>query len=178
MAVMKKKWIGLALITFLVLFVILAFVPFTKNYVFIQNETDMLEAFIPMKETDFQIKYTHTIHQSDVLESYQVMSDGVIVATELEYEDFNIGMPSNASEGEVFSEQDGKYRITHMKRRIEDFRLFIGDVDADLKFLTSSKEIDLKKTLERGKSYTIKVQRLSFIQQLKGVNLDEQEVAS
>jgi len=178
MAEKKKKRAGLMLIALSSLLLLLAFVPFQKNYVFIQNDTAAIAAYLPLAEASFQIKYTHTIHRSDVLESYQVLKDDSLMATGLEYEHFNIGMPSDAAEGEIFSEQDGKYRITNMARKLPDFRLFIGDVDADLIFLTANKEIDLKKALERGRSYTLKVQRLSFIQQLKGVNLNEQEIAS
>ncbi|MDN7241453.1 DUF1850 domain-containing protein [Planococcus sp. N028] len=178
MAAIKKKWTGSVLAAFLAFFLILAFVPFQKNYVFVRNDTDTITAYLPLKEASFQIKYTHTIHRSDVLEIYKVLKDNSLVATGLVYEDFSIGMPSDAAEGETFSERNGKYHITNMARKMADFRLFIGDVDADLFFLTASDEIDLKKTLERGQSYTVRVQRLSFIQQLKGVNLNEQEIAS
>ena len=40
---------------------------------------------------------------------------------------------------------------------IESFVMLIGDVDADLAFRYLGKELDLKKHLERGKSYTFRV---------------------
>lgn len=150
-----------------------AMIPIERNYVFIDNRTDEISAYIKTTDTDFQIKYIHSIHLTEVLESYQVLSDNTIQMIELEYEDFNIGMPSNAGEGETFVEKDGKYFIKNMKRKLPDFRLFVGDVDAGLFFLANGREFDLKKVLERGNSYTFQIRRLSVIEKLQGVNLDE-----
>lgn len=166
-----------SLLFLLVLILILSafvFAPIQKAFVFIDNDNDELAAFLKMEDPSFQIKYTHSIHLSEVLESYEVLPDGTLRMVELAYEDFNIGMPSNAGEGETFVEKDGKYFIKNMKRELADFRLFVGDVDAGLSFLSGGNEYDLKKTLERGSSYTFQVQRLSLFQQLKGVNLNEQ----
>ena len=163
-----------AVLTLILIISAIALFPMKKSYVFIDNKTEKLAGFLPLEETDFQIKYIHSIHLSEVLESYKVLPDNTLKLVELEYEDFNIGMPSNAGEGETFVEKDGKYFIKNMKRELADFRLFVGDVDAGLYFLTDEKEFDLKKTLDRGNSYTFRVQRLSAFQQLKGVKLDEQ----
>lgn len=152
---------------------VIAIIPLKENFVFIDNETDDTAAYIQMAEPSFQIKYTHSIHLSEVLESYEVLEDHTLMMTELEYEDFNIGMPSNAGEGETFVEQDGKYFIKNMSRKLPEFRILVGDVDAGLSFITNGKEYNLKKTLERGKSYTFRVQRLSIFQQFKGVNFSD-----
>ncbi|SDH74193.1 hypothetical protein SAMN04487975_107137 [Planococcus glaciei] len=163
----------LILVTAILLF-IAAWMPLNKHYVFIDNKTGNIAAHLPVNARDFQIEYTHSIHLSEVIESYKVLPDNNLRMVELEYEDFNIGMPSNAGEGETFVEKDGKYFITGMKRELPDFRIFIGDIDAGLSFKNNGRKYDLKKTLTRGESYTFKVQRLSLIQQLRGVNIDEQ----
>ncbi|MBT2581753.1 DUF1850 domain-containing protein [Planococcus sp. ISL-109] len=149
------------------------FIPYEKHFVFIDSETSEIAVRIPVIEDRFKIRYTHSIHLSEVFESYRLSRDGQLVLTELEYEDFNIGMPSNAGEGERFVEKDGKYFIKDMKRELPEFRLLIGDVDAELVFLFAGKELDLKKSLERGKIYTFRAQRLSIYQQLEGVNIYE-----
>jgi hypothetical protein len=161
-----------ALAAIILLFCTAAIVPINKNYIFIDNETRHIALRLPVEDPDFQIKYTHSIHLSEVVESYQVLSDNQLRIVGLAYEDFNIGMPSNAGEGETFVEKDGKYIITGMKREVPDFRIFIGDVDAGLSFLSNGQEHNLKKLLKRGQSYTFQVKRLSLIQQL-GVNIDE-----
>lgn len=163
----------LLLTAFILLGFAAAFIPVKQSFVFIDNKGGDVAAYAPLEAAVFKIKYTHTIHLSDVIESYKVMEDGQLMMTELEYEDFNIGMPSNAGKGEIFVEEDGKYFIRNMKTVLPEFRLFIGDVDAGLSFILAGRELDLKETLVRGQSYTFRVQYLSLLQQLKGVNLYE-----
>lgn len=151
----------------------LFFIPYQKNFVFIDSETNEIAARVPVIEDRFKIRYTHSIHLSDVIETYRLDEGGQLVMTELQYEDFNIGMPSNAGEGERFVEKEGKYFIEDMKRKLPEFRLLVGDVDAELAFLFAGKELDLKKSLERGNIYTFRAQRLSIYQQLEGVNIYE-----
>ena len=149
-------------------------IPLKRSIVFIDSDTERLAAYSLLTQSHFKIKYTHSIHLSDVIESFEVLPDNTLKMIELEYEDFNIGMPSNAGEGEVFVEKDGKYFIKNMDRQLPEFRILIGDVDAGLSLIKNGNEYDLKKTLVRGKTYTFRVQRLSYFQQLKGVNIDEQ----
>ena len=150
------------------------FIPHKQSIVFIDSSDESLQAYSLLTQPRFQIKYTHSIHLSDVIESFEVLPDNSMRLVELEYEDFNIGMPSNAEEGEVFIEEDGKYFIRNMDRRLPEFRILIGDVDARLFLMKGDKEFDLKKALVRGETYTFRIQRLSLFQRLKGVNIDEQ----
>ena len=55
------------------------------------------------------MKYIHSIHLSDVVESYTVTKGNEIKQIELMYEDFAIGMPENAAAGETFEHRNGKY---------------------------------------------------------------------
>lgn len=150
------------------------FVPLQRSMVFIDNDTKEVAAYSLLTQPHFKIKYTHSIHLSDVIESFEVLPDNTMKLVELEYEDFNVGMPSNAGEGEIFVEKDGKYFIRNMNRLLPDFRILIGDVDAGLSLMKDGNEYDLKKILTRGKKYTFRIQRLSVFQLLKGVNIDEQ----
>ncbi|WP_033541617.1 DUF1850 domain-containing protein [Planococcus sp. CAU13] len=152
----------------------IGFIPLKRSIALFESDTGSLAAYYLLTQPRFQIKYTHSIHLSDVVESFEVLPDNTMKMVELEYEDFNIGMPSNAGEGEVFLEKDGKYYIKNMDRILPEFRILIGDVDAGLFFMDNGEEFDLKKALVRGKTYTFRIQRLSFFQQLKGVNIDEQ----
>ncbi|MFK8793690.1 DUF1850 domain-containing protein [Planococcus plakortidis] len=173
---MRNKRILKTLLIFTILILIcsaLFFIPYKKHFVFIESETGEIAARVPVIENRFKIRYTHSIHLSDVIETYRLDEGGQLVMTELQYENFNIGMPSNAGEGERFVEKDGKYFIEDMKRKLPEFRLLVGDVDAELAFLFAGKELDLKKSLERGKIYTFRAQRLSIYQQLEGVNIYE-----
>lgn len=173
MQIKPKQRLIILMLALTLIFSVYAIIPIERNYVFVDNKTEKITAYIKTKDTDFQIKYIHSIHLSEVLESYRVLSDSTIQLTELQYEDFNIGMPSNAGDGETFVEKDGKYFIKNMKREMPNFRLFVGDVDAGLFFLANGHEFDLKKELDRGNSYTFQVKRLSLIEKVEGVNLDE-----
>lgn len=150
------------------------FIPLKRSMVFIESESNQLKAYSLLTEAQFQIKYTHSIHLSDVIESFVVLPDNTLQMVELEYEDFNIGMPSNAGDGELFVEKDGKYYIKNMDRRLPEFRILIGNIDAGLSLVKDGREINLKKALVKGETYTLRVQRLSFFELLKGVNIDEQ----
>lgn len=170
---LKQRFL-LVLIVLILICSAFSFIPFKRSILFIDSESGNLAAYSLLAEPRFKIKYTHSIHLSDVIESFEVLPDNTLKMVELEYEDFNIGMPSNAGEGEVFVEKEGKYFIKNMDRQLKEFRILIGDVDSGLYLINNDKEFNLKKTLVRGKTYTFRIQRLSFFQQLKGVNIDEQ----
>ncbi|MFD1031172.1 DUF1850 domain-containing protein [Metaplanococcus flavidus] len=169
-----KQRILLILIALILISSASVLIPLQRSIVFIDSDTKSLAAYSLLTQPRFKIKYTHSIHLSDVIESFEVLPDHTLKMVELEYEDFNIGMPSNAGEGEVFVEKDGKYFIKNMDRQLAEFRILIGDVDAGLFLMKNEEVYDLKKTLVRGGTYTFRIQRLSIFQQLKGVNIDEQ----
>src|SRR5699024_3493731 len=94
------------------LFVILPSLLFTPICValsFYTQHTKHLEAYLPVNKKDtFQIILTHSIHISDDLEIYEVTADNRMKQSEIMFEQFGIGMPSNAEEGETFVYADGK----------------------------------------------------------------------
>lgn len=174
MRLISKQRFLLVLIGLFLISSALMFIPLKQSIVFKESDNDGINVYSLLTQPQFQIKYTHSIHLSDVIESFEVLPDNTLRLVELEYEDFNIGMPSNAGEGESFIEKDGKYYIKNMDRRLPEFRILIGDVDAGLYLLKNGEEVDLKKALVRGETYTFRVQRLSFFHRIKGVNIDEQ----
>ncbi|WP_088005643.1 DUF1850 domain-containing protein [Indiicoccus explosivorum] len=149
------------------------FIPWKESAVFISSETGKLAAYHPLEERTLKIRYTHSIHLSDVVETYEVTEDLDLRMTELEYEDFAIGMPANAGKGEVFVEKDGKYFIKNMDRVIPGFTLFIGDIDLELSLLAGRHVYNLKSVLERGESYLFRIEKLSWFDLVKGVELHE-----
>lgn len=157
---------------FLIVCATLLFFPYKSCLVFYESRTSDLVAYLPLQtDQQFQIRYTHSIHLSDVIESYTVFNE-LFILQSLEYEDFAIGMPSGAEEGETFREENGKYYIENMNRKMPGFTLFVGDVDRDLALRYDKREYDLKKFLIRGESYRFVPERLSLFQLMKGVNMD------
>ena len=95
----------------LILAIIAAFlvIPFKTALVFEYENSGKLLAYLPFKQQEktFQLKYTHSIHLSDVIESYKVSASEEIRLYELQYEDFAIGMPANAEAGKDLRQETG-----------------------------------------------------------------------
>lgn len=170
----RKKVFPLLLI--LTVIAIILFIPIRIGLVFEFQDTGRILAYIPFsKEAQFKIKYTHSIHLSDVVESYQVTKHGYIKQYELMYEDFAIGMPENASEGEIFEQIDGKYFIKNMNRVFPSFDLRTSQVRAKHTVIYKHNEYLLSKSIQPGTWVRIKIVKMNLLQQLKGVNILEQK---
>ncbi len=164
----------------LILFVIavLFFLPVQQAFTFTEHRTEHPKLFyIPVeRDISFQIRYVHSIHLTDVIESYEITADQKIRLVSMQYESLAIGLPGYAEEGETFSVNDGLYTLTYDDNQIDSFVILIGNVDADLAFRYIGNELDLKRELVRGKSYTFCVKKLSIYQILKGGNINGKKV--
>ncbi len=159
---------------FILIIIIFAFIPHYQAIVFQPNHTKADLAYILAKdETTFQIKYTHSIHLSDVVESYKITPHQEIQQYELVYEDFAIGMPSDAEEGETFEQVNGSYYIKNMKRIFPFFYLRIGQVRANHRVIFNNKEYPLSRSIEPGTSVKVEIRKLNYIEIWKGVNILE-----
>ena len=167
----NKIIIGIVLILSIM---IILLVPYRWSFVFFEQRTTNPVAYLPLNdEKTFHIRYTHSIHLSDVFETYKITDDHQIQISSLEYEDFAIGMPSGAEKGEKFSQLDGKYYITNMSKVFPSIDILVGDIDKDLAFKYNKNEINLKDYLVRGETYTFQVARLSLLDQLRGAKIHE-----
>ena len=173
-----KKWkipLGLAIIVSLV--AILFLVPYKQAITFTETRTDTPKVVYQLvsSDTEFQIRYVHSIFLTDVMETYRIQPDDSIQFMTMRYEDVGIGLPAYAEEGETLDvSQDGMYTLTYEDKVIDSFVLYIGDVDAQLAFRYQDKETDLKAYLKRGHSYEFKIKKLTLVDILKGVNLNGQ----
>lgn len=170
----KKRTV--LLLSFLIptLIVVILLIPYKQALVFEYENTNKLLAYIPFsKDTTFKIKYTHSIHLTDVIESYKVNHNNEIQLYELEYEDFAIGMPANAEEGETFEQKNGKFYIKNMKRTFSSFDLRIGQVKANHCVIYKEKIYPLSQSIQPGTLVRIKLKEINLLEQLKGVNILE-----
>ena len=86
---MKRKAI-LILFICCIFCIILAVIPSQQAIVFQPNYTSDKLAYIPVKNMDdFKIKYTHSIHLSDVIESYKITPSKSIQQYELRQEKYS-----------------------------------------------------------------------------------------
>lgn len=168
---MNKKKVVPLILCFILL---VLFIPIKTAFTFTEHRVENPKVFyVPLEsDNEFQIRYVHSIHLSNVIESYEATKDNEIRLLSMQYEDFAIGLPGNAEDGETFTMKDGLYTLTYEGNVIESFVMLIGDVDAELAFRYLGNELNLKKQLVRGKSYTFRVAKLSIYQMLKGVNMN------
>lgn len=167
-----KKWFFIILALFSV---VLCFFPFERSIIFTETRSEKpVQFFLPLKnEVTFQLIFTHSIHLTDVVESYQVLPTNELQLLAMEYSDVAIGMPGYAEEGQTLHYEDGIYTLKYMDAKLKEFTLHIGDVDYKLNLQHKGKSIPLKEYLIRGKSYEVNVQKLSLYDILKGVELND-----
>lgn len=164
-----RKW--LLVIAVIVLLVIVCFKT-ERALVFTETKTDTPTMYIlPLTSGDnFILRYTHSIHLSDVIEHYEVDRERIRM-NYMTYTDTAIGMPAAADEGQTLTLQDGVYTLTFQEAYLDDFTLYIGDIDLQLSLEYGKQQISLKDTLTRGHSYNVSVQSISLFERLKGVTL-------
>lgn len=149
------------------------FYPYHYVLYFQDPYTKELLAYLPVEdEEQFQIKYTHSIHLSDVYEGYKV-EDEVLYPVELIYEDTAIGMPANAEEGEVFNMKDGKYYISNLQGQHKTITLAVGKVRANHAIIHQGQSYELKEYVGAGTIVTIAAGRMTNWKLLKGVEMNE-----
>ncbi|MCZ8539614.1 DUF1850 domain-containing protein [Psychrobacillus psychrodurans] len=151
------------------------FFPYQQVFVFTETRSDDPKLYYLRIEDarDFQIIFTHSIHKSDVIELYKITEDAKIQLVSMMYEDLAIGMPGHAEEGQTFEEKDGIYKLSYDDKVINSFTLLVADIDMDLIFKYKQKEYDLKKILERSKSYEFEVKKISLYEQWKGAKMND-----
>lgn len=165
---MKK--LSITVILTVTIFCIIIFLPLFQVISFTETKTNNPEIYYidVGKDQRFQIRFTHSIHLTDVLETYEVSEDKFKIIS-MEYEDVAVGMPAYAEEGQKLTYEDGKYILSFENSYLENFILYVGDINMDLFFYYGGKEYNLKKTLQRGNSYTIEVKKFSLYDKMKGV---------
>ena len=167
-----RKWIitGVLLVA---LFIV--FYPFCNVLIFTETKTDEPKQYIfsLKQQSMFQLIFTHSIHLTDVIETYEALDTDELRLVSMEYEDVAIGMPAYAEEGQTLIYEDGKYKLSYEQAVLPNFTLYIGDVDYELSLVHQREKIDLKKRLQRGKSYLIEVHTISLFHLWIGDELND-----
>ncbi|MFP3917757.1 DUF1850 domain-containing protein [Lysinibacillus telephonicus] len=155
------------------------FLPIHQVFSFTEIRTNHPEKFYIniSDENVFQIRYTHSIHLTDVLETYEIADANNLKLVSMEYEDVSIGMPAYAEKGETLAYEDGRYILSFEDKVLSDFTLYVGDIDLDLYFLYDDQSYNLKSFLQRGKSYLFEIKKVSLIEKWKGAVFDHGEAA-
>lgn len=175
---MKVKLL-ISLIIILLVIMLSLTIPVKTAVVFYEENTDEIAAFLPLKigET-FDIIFTHSIHLTDVVEKYQVTEDLNIMQYEIIFEHFGIGMPSNAEGEEVFEYKDGKFHISNLNNHFESMNIRNGRTVSEHRLLWQTDKDETQNMVwfndyfDPGAWFTVKVEKLTIMQYLKGVEID------
>ncbi|MCT6925197.1 DUF1850 domain-containing protein [Metasolibacillus sp.] len=165
-----KKWYLLIISGILL---IILFIPLEKALTFTETRVEKARIYyLPLqKEQQFQLLFMHSIHKTDVIESYEVLPNNELRLLSMQYEDVAIGMPGYPEEGQTLVYDKGIYTLSYDDATLPSFNLFIANIDATLQLIYQSNYVDLKKQLEKGKSYVFEVKKLSLYDRMKGVRL-------
>lgn len=155
----------------------LSFIPIRTALIFYKENTNDMEAFLPIdKGEGFQIIFKHSIHLTDVVEKYRVMDNHTIKQNEIVYEEFGIGMPSNAEGGETFVYEDGKYHIKDLENVFPFMNVRNGKTVSETRLVWgegSEHMVWFNDYFQPGAWFTLKVEKLTLWQYLKGVRIHE-----
>ncbi|MEK4423854.1 DUF1850 domain-containing protein [Solibacillus sp. FSL K6-1523] len=170
-----KKWFVVSV--FFIFCVAASFIPFQRALVFTEtrNEQPNVNYVLLDSANDFQIVFTHSIHLSDVIESYRALTSNELQLVSMEYSDVAIGMPGYAEKGQTLTYEDGVYTLRYDHAKLPNFTLHIGSVQHKLILRYGDEEYDLKDNLKKGKSYFVEVRKLSFYEKMKGVKLNDKK---
>lgn len=161
------------------LLILLAFIPTQTSLVFYKENTPEITAYLPIKqEQTFQIIFTHSIHLTDVIEKYKITKDKQIKQYEIVYEEFGIGMPSNAQEGEEFEYKDGKYHIKDLNNIFPSINIRNGKTVSKNRFIWEDANHEEHKVyfndfFEPGAWFHVKVAKISLFQTWKEVKIHD-----
>lgn len=175
---MKKstKILGWLISILLMSLLILFLFPVQKAVVFYYEKTSNQAAYLPLESGEsFQIIFTHSIHLSDVIEKYRMTEDNQIEQYEIVFEQFGIGMPSNAGEGEEFVYENGKYHIKNISRIFPSMNIRNGETVSRHRLVWGEEQhrVWFNDYFPPGAWYTVKVEDLTLWQIMKGVKIHE-----
>src|SRR5699024_6279185 len=165
-----KKTAIIAIIIFLA-GIALSVIPFHSALVFYKENTNHIEAFLPIDKGDgFQIIFKHSIHLTDVMDNYDIKQNEIV------YEEFGIGMPSNAEEGETFVYEDGKYHIKDLDNIFPSMNVRNGKTVSETRLAWGNQSehmVWFNDYFKPGAWFTLKIEKLTLWQYLKGVRMHE-----
>ncbi|MCA1059449.1 DUF1850 domain-containing protein [Rossellomorea aquimaris] len=168
-----KKYTSLGAILLILCIVFIIFMPLHTFLVIEPRSTtgDTVLFSLPDNQS-FSVRYTHSIHLSEVEEFYEPTSSNQIQQTKLLYEDTAIGMPANAEGNEIFEvTKEGKYLISNMERVFPYIDIRIGQVVANHRLVLDGREYPLADYFVKGSVVRVQLKKQSLYDQWKGVTV-------
>jgi len=173
---MKRLRIILLIIFLFVGIGVILFILMQRGVVFYKENSEELLAYLPLGAGErFTVIFVHSIHLTDVVEKYVVLSDGNIRQYEMIFSEFGIGMPSNAGAGERFVYEDGLYHIKDMDNVFPSLEIRNGKTVSEHRLEWNRDgvvhQVYFNEYFEPGSWFTLKYKKLSILQMWKGVEI-------
>ena len=111
---------------------------------------------------EFEIRYTHSVARTLVVERFRITRDGQILLYETVYQDFGAGLPSELDEGAQVEVGPAGVRITGMERTMSSIPLRVGSI-ARHQIACGSDVVDLISLVESGERVDITVAARSLL---------------
>jgi len=146
---MKKKNSTFLLIFFIIVLMFLFLNFFSLQLLNIQNYSDgevIFQGIVTPGEI-FTLKYTHSVAGTPVWEFFKINKKEELVLVETHFLDHGAGLPYTAFDDEFFVNEDGKFKIKNMSRKISlPLYYRIGKI-RDNHFIYKSKDINLSEIM-------------------------------
>lgn len=174
-----RNWLIILIIIASLSIVTFITIPTKSALIFYEKNTDKISAYLPIEAGQtFQIIFTHSIHLTDVVEKYEITEDRQIKQYEIVFEEFGIGMPSNAEGNEEFIYENGKYHIKNMNNLFPSMNIRNGKTVSKHRLIwkdNKGKEhtVNFNDYFAPGEWYTVKVGKLSLLETWEEVKIRE-----
>lgn len=116
----------------------------------------------------FAIQFIHSIHRTPVYEEYYVDNELNMILDKVIYETYGVGNPSSLEPGQTFKQENGKYIIGNVNRKLPSFELSIGQVIANHQLIIKDKWIPLTSLHPPGRWVIIQIKKISLLMLWKG----------
>lgn len=163
---MSRRYITIILIA-VIIGAGLLFVPFRKALEISDFKTRQRLLLTGMKSgEEFTISFIHSVNRRPVYDTLRVESDHLVIVRS-RFDSFGAGMPeSSTDEGTLKVAKDGWLEWT-VNRPVPDITIRVGWT-ADHTLHIKDRKIRLAELAEPGTALTIRVQKISMIDYLKG----------
>lgn len=145
-ATSKQRIAGFAAALIMIGLFIIVQIPFYQAVAIREGDTGRVLYSFPLARNEaFSLRYIHSIHRTPVTERYLVDEDMNLVVDAILFDSYGVGIPAQLEPGQTFREENGKFVIEHMNRRLPFFDQRIGQEFVTHTILTRGREIPLAK---------------------------------
>ncbi len=170
-----KKIVSILFVSAVCIVLIIMF-PWKQALVFEEGRTKQQVAYLPMADGDaFDIIFVHSIHLTDVTESY-VVTGQQIEQKMIRFSQYGIGMPAEVHEGERYEYKDGMHHLYVNDVYFDSMNIRNGKTVSNHRLVVKrrgerEKQLQFNDYFVPGDWYAVSIQKLSLWQLWRGVEM-------